>query len=69
MTSSNHTLPSPGISDVMSLLCTMKKQNEDILAKNEEILTKLNCIEEDNRKIRQELLEIKSSQKHNSDSV
>jgi len=41
----------------MSLLCTMKKQNDEILAK-------LNSIEEDNRKLRQELLEIKSLQKH-----
>jgi len=35
----------------------MKKQNDEILAK-------LNSIEEDNRKLRQELLEIKSLQKH-----
>eukprot|EP00594_Rhizosolenia_setigera_P007177 CAMPEP_0178953312 /NCGR_PEP_ID=MMETSP0789-20121207/8349_1 /TAXON_ID=3005 /ORGANISM="Rhizosolenia setigera, Strain CCMP 1694" /LENGTH=167 /DNA_ID=CAMNT_0020634557 /DNA_START=10 /DNA_END=510 /DNA_ORIENTATION=+ len=73
MASPNHTVPSPEIADVVSLLCRMEKQNEgilarneEILAKNEEILAKLNSIEEDNQKLRQELNEIKSSQKHNS---
>eukprot|EP00594_Rhizosolenia_setigera_P004553 CAMPEP_0178954256 /NCGR_PEP_ID=MMETSP0789-20121207/8885_1 /TAXON_ID=3005 /ORGANISM="Rhizosolenia setigera, Strain CCMP 1694" /LENGTH=197 /DNA_ID=CAMNT_0020635629 /DNA_START=23 /DNA_END=613 /DNA_ORIENTATION=+ len=68
MASLNHTVPSLDISDVMNLFCTMKNQNDEamkeILTKNDEILTKLNSIEEDNRKLRQELLEIKSSLKH-----
>eukprot|EP00594_Rhizosolenia_setigera_P007421 CAMPEP_0178953208 /NCGR_PEP_ID=MMETSP0789-20121207/8290_1 /TAXON_ID=3005 /ORGANISM="Rhizosolenia setigera, Strain CCMP 1694" /LENGTH=273 /DNA_ID=CAMNT_0020634439 /DNA_START=83 /DNA_END=904 /DNA_ORIENTATION=+ len=40
----------------------MKRQNDESM---KEILTKLNSIEEDNRKLRQELFEMKSSLKHN----
>jgi len=59
MASTNNTLTSPDISDIIHLLNTMKKQNEDILAQNKEILN-------DNRKLRQELLELKSYYpKHN----